>query len=81
MFSHLSPYKPHMMCAGNPQNSVCFFKTIDLRCHTPRFTLKINVFLSISLETTKMSVEILRTVLIFFKTIDLSGHMPRFTAE
>ena len=47
----------------------------------PRFTLKMNVFPSISLETPKMSVETLRTVLIFHKTIDLRGHMPRVTLK
>ena len=31
----------------------------------PRFTLKMNVFPSISIETPKMCVETLRTVLIF----------------
>ena len=49
----------------NPQNSAHFSKMIDLRCHMPRFTLKMNVFPSISLETPKMSVETLRTVLVF----------------
>ena len=48
----------------NPQNSARFSKTFDLRCHMPRFTLKMNIFPSISLETPKMCVEILRTVLI-----------------
>ena len=35
----------------NPQNSARFSKTIDLRGHMPRFTIKMNVFPSISLET------------------------------
>ena len=35
----------------NPQNRASFSKTIDLRGHLPRFTLKMNVFPSISLET------------------------------
>ena len=47
----------------------------------PRFTLKMNIFPSISLETPQMSVETLRTVLVFFETIDLRGHMPRFTLK
>ena len=34
----------------NPQNSARFFNTINLRGHMPRFTLKMNVFPSISLE-------------------------------
>ena len=51
------------MCP-DPQNSACFSKTIDLRGHMPRFTPKMNVFPSISIETPKMCVETLRTVLI-----------------
>ena len=35
----------------NPQNSACLSKTVDLRGHMPRFTLKMNVFPSISLQT------------------------------
>ena len=35
----------------NPQNSACFSEMINLRCHMPRFTLKMNVFSSISLQT------------------------------
>ena len=35
-----------------PSEQVLFFsETIDLRGHMPRFTLKMNVFWSISLET------------------------------
>ena len=37
----------------NPQNRAHFSKTIDLRGHMPRFTLKMNVFPSISLENHK----------------------------
>ena len=47
----------------------------------PRFTLKMNVFPSISLETPKMSVETLRDSARFSKMIDLRGHMPRFTLK
>ena len=36
---------------GVHQNRVHFSKTINLRGHIPRFTLKMNVFPSISLET------------------------------
>ena len=46
-----------------------------------RFTLKMNVFPSISFETPKMSVDTLKTVIIFSTTIDLRGHMPRFTLK
>ena len=63
MFSHLSPEKPINVC-WNPRNSACFSKTIDLRGHMPRFTQKMDVFPSISIETPKMCVETLRTVLI-----------------
>ena len=47
----------------------------------PRFTLKMNIFTSISLQTPKMSVETVTTVLLFFTMIDLRGHMPRFTLK
>ena len=47
----------------------------------PRFTLKMNVFPSISLETPQMSVETLITEDRFSQTIDLRGHMPRFTLK
>ena len=36
---------------GVHQNRAHFSKMIDLRGHMPRFTLKMNVFPSISLET------------------------------
>ena len=42
-----------------------FSKTTDLRGHMPRFTLKVNVFPSISLETPYMCVETLTTGLVF----------------
>ena len=41
---------PTNVCS-DPQNMDRFSKTIELRGHMPRFTLKINVFPSISLET------------------------------
>ena len=49
----------------NPHNRDNFSETIDLSGHMPMFTLKMNVFPSISLETPKMCVETLRTVLVF----------------
>ena len=49
MFSHLSPEKTHK-CVFRHQNSAHFSKTIDLRGHMPRFTLKMNVFPFISSE-------------------------------
>ena len=51
------------MCP-DPQNSARFSKMIDLRGHMPRYTPKMNVFPSISIETPKMCVQTLRTVLI-----------------
>ena len=35
----------------NPQNRAHFSEMIDLRDHMPRFTLKMNIFPSIFLET------------------------------
>ena len=52
MFSHLSPWNPINVC-WNPQNSAHFSKMINLRGHMPRFTLKMNIFPSISLEPHK----------------------------
>ena len=42
---------PIIVC-WNPQNRACFSKMINLRGHMPRYTLKMNVFPSISLEIT-----------------------------
>ena len=47
---------PIHVCS-NTQNRTCFSEMIDLRGHMPRFTLKMNIFPSISLETPSMSVE------------------------
>ena len=52
------------MCC-NYQDRVCFSEMIDLISHMPRFTWKINVFPSISLESTEMRVETLRTGFVF----------------
>ena len=41
---------PIHVCS-NPQKRVHFSEMIDLRGHMPRFTLKMNIFPSISLET------------------------------
>ena len=51
----------------NPQNRVCFSETIGLRGHMPRFTLKMNVFPSISLESPEMCVETIRTGFVFLR--------------
>ena len=45
----------------NPHNRACFAGTIDLRGHMPRFTLKVNIFPSISWETLDKCDETLRT--------------------
>ena len=50
----------------NPQNRACFSEMIDLRGHMPRFTWKMNIFPSISLEMPEMCVETVRTELVFF---------------
>ena len=65
----------------NPQNRAHFYETIDLRGHMPRFTLKMSIFPSISLETAYMCVETLRTGLVFLRQLYLRGHMPRFTLK
>ena len=49
-FPSISLESPINMCS-NPENRAHFSKTIDLRGHMPRFTVKMNVFPSISLET------------------------------
>ena len=49
-FPKISSWKPHNMCV-EPQNRACFSKAIDLRGHMPGFTLKMNIFPNISLET------------------------------
>ena len=47
----------------------------------PRFTLKMNIFPPMSLETPEMCVETLRTGLVFLRRFNLRGHMPRFTLK
>ena len=42
----------------DPLNRACFSETINLRGHMPRFTLKMNVFPSISLELPEMCVKL-----------------------
>ena len=51
----------------NHQNMAHFSKTIDLSGYMPRFTWKINIFPSISLEIPYMCVETLRTGLLFLQ--------------
>ena len=51
MFSHMYLHRNPINVCWNPQNRACFSETIDLRVHMPRFTLKMNVFPSISIET------------------------------
>ena len=57
-----------------------FSKMIDLRGHMPRFTLNMNVFPSISLETQKCVLKPSEQCS-FSEMIDLRGHMPRFTLK
>ena len=53
----------------NPQNRARFSETIDLRGHMPSFTLKMNVFPSISLELPEMWVETIRTGFVFMRQL------------
>ena len=59
MFSPLSPWKHHK-CVLKPQNRARFCEIIYLRGHMSRFTLKMNVFPSISLEMPEMCVLTIR---------------------
>ena len=52
MFFYLYPWKPHK-CVLKPLEQGLFLQDIELRDHMSRFTLKMNVFPSISLETHK----------------------------
>ena len=79
MFSHLSPQKIHK-CVLKPHNSAPFSEMIDLRCHMPRFTLKMNIFPSISLQTPNVCWNPQNSAR-FSKMINLRGHMPRFTLK
>ena len=65
----------------NPQNRACFSKMIDLRGHMPRFTLKMNIMLSISLGNCINECWNPQNRACFSKMIDLKGHMPRFTLK
>ena len=65
----------------NHQNSVCFSKTINLRGHMPRFTLKINVFPMYLLRNPINVCWNPHNSGRFSQTIDLRGHMPRFTLK
>ena len=57
---------PINMC-WNHQNRACFSEMIDLRGHMLRFTWKMNIFPSISLEMPEMCVEILSRGLVFLR--------------
>ena len=48
--SHLSLWKPHK-CVLKPSEQAWVSKVINLRGHMNRFTLKMNIFPTISLET------------------------------
>ena len=49
----------------NHQNRARFSETIDLRGHMPRFTWKMNIFPSMTLELPEMCVETIRIGLVF----------------
>ena len=63
----------------NPQNRARFSETIDLRGHMPSFTLKMNVFPSISLRNPINVCWNPQNRAHFSEMIDLRGHMPRFS--
>ena len=54
---------------------------IDLQGYITRFTLKMNIFPSIFLETGKVDVGTVRTGLVLTDMIDLRGHIPRFSLK
>ena len=54
------------MCV-KPSEQGLFSETIDLRGHMPSFTLKMNIFPSISLELPEMCVETVRTGFVFMR--------------
>ena len=65
-----------------PSEQCSFSKTIDLRGHMPRFTLKMNLFPSINLLINPINVYWNpQNSAHFSKMIDLRGHMPRFTLQ
>ena len=57
------------MGVGTLRTGLISSKTIDLRGHMPRFTLKMNVFPSISLESPQMCVETIRSGFIFMRRL------------
>ena len=75
---HLSPWKPQK-CVLKSSEQGLFFKTIDLRGHMPRFILKMNVLLSISLDNPRNECWNPQKRVHFSQTINLRGHMPTFT--
>ena len=66
------------MCVETLRTGLVFPKMIDLRGQMQRFTLKMNVFPSISLETLINVCWNPQNRARFSETIDLRGHMPRF---
>ena len=76
MFYHVYPEKPHK-CVLKPSEQYSFFQDDRFEGHMPGFTLKMNVFPSISWETHKCVLKPSEQCL-FSKMIYLRGHMPRF---
>ena len=68
MFSHLSPLK-HYKCMLKPSEKSSFFWDDWFEGHMPRFTWKMYVFPSISLETSEMCVETIRIELVFLRRL------------
>ena len=54
-------------CSNPSEVGLVFPETINLKGHMPRFTLKMNIFLSFFSETPYMSVETIRTGLVFLR--------------
>ena len=65
----------------NPQNSVRFSEMIDLRCHMPRFTQKINIFPFYLLKNPRNVCLHPHNRAHFSETINLRGHMSKFTLK
>ena len=67
------------MCVETIRTGFVFSKTIDLRGHMPRFTLKNECFPICLLGNTINGCWNSQNRACFSKMIDLRGHMPRFT--
>ena len=69
------------MCVETIGTVLIFPRAIDLRGHMPRFTLKMNIFPSISSKNPINVCWNPQNRDHFSKTTNLRGHMPRFTLK